>query len=130
MTYSFPLHGPSCCLKQRKKLEAEVSQAKIPGIYDSISRFYDIWGRLTESHARDRALELAEVQDGQKVLEVAVGTGLAFSEIIKRNPSGSNIGIDVSKGMLKRAERRLRRVSGANYELRIGSAFLPFVSSE
>ncbi|NIV98777.1 methyltransferase domain-containing protein, partial [Candidatus Saccharibacteria bacterium] len=64
-------------------------------------------GNLTESRARNRALELAEIQNGQKILEVAVGTGLAFYEIVKRNPDGTNIGIDISAGMLEKAQKRL-----------------------
>jgi ubiquinone/menaquinone biosynthesis C-methylase UbiE len=68
-------------------------------------------------------LELAEIKNGQRILEIAVGTGLAFYEIVKRNPDGTNIGVDISEGMLKRAEKRLRKLSGVNYELKIGNAF-------
>ena len=75
-----------------------------------MSKIYDIWGNLTESRARNRALELAEIKNGQNILEVAVGTGLAFYEIVKRNPDGTNIGVDISEGMLKRAEKRLRKL--------------------
>lgn len=60
-----------------------MSQNKIASIYDSIAPIYDIWGKLTESRARNRAIELAEINDGQSILEVAVGTGLAFYEIVK-----------------------------------------------
>jgi ubiquinone/menaquinone biosynthesis C-methylase UbiE len=52
-----------------------------------------------------------------------VGTGLAFYEIVKRNPDGINIGIDISEGMLKKAQKRMRKIKSANYELKIGSAF-------
>ncbi|MGV7224725.1 MAG: class I SAM-dependent methyltransferase [Nitrospinales bacterium] len=78
---------------------------------------------LTESRARIRALELAEIKNGQHILEIAVGTDMAFYEIVKRNPDGTNIGVDISEGMLKRAEKRLRKLSSANYELKIGNAF-------
>ncbi len=78
---------------------------------------------LTESRARARALELAAVEDGQDVLEVAVGTGLAFYEIVKLNPNGRNIGIDLSNGMLDRAKNRMKKLSLANYCLTIGTAF-------
>jgi ubiquinone/menaquinone biosynthesis C-methylase UbiE len=78
---------------------------------------------LTESRARNRALELAEIKNGQHILEVAAGTGLAFYEIVKRNPDGTNIGVDISEGMLKKAEKRLRKLSSVNYELKIGNAF-------
>ncbi len=103
--------------------DARVSQNIIGGVYDKIAPIYDIWGKLTESKARHRALELAAIEDGQSILEVAVGTGLAFYEIVKRNPNGTNIGIDISEGMLGKAKKRLETLSGANYTLKMGSAF-------
>jgi len=69
-------------------------------------------------------LELAEIQDGQSILEVAVGTGLMFNEIVKRNSHGQNMGIDISEGMLSRAETRLSKQNSENYSLSIGSAFV------
>jgi demethylmenaquinone methyltransferase / 2-methoxy-6-polyprenyl-1,4-benzoquinol methylase len=113
----------NCCLGQGKTLDATVSQTEIAGVYDSLAKVYDIWGNLTESKARNRALELAEIKNGQKILEVAVGTGVAFYEIVKRNPDGANIGIDISAGMLKEARKRLSQLSEANYELKKASAF-------
>ncbi len=110
-------------MKQQKKLEARVSQNEIAKVYDALAKFYDIWGYLTESKARNRALELAEIKNGQHVLEVAVGTGLTFFEIVKSNPDGTNIGVDISSGMLKKAARRLSRLSGVHYALKTASAF-------
>jgi ubiquinone/menaquinone biosynthesis C-methylase UbiE len=104
-------------------MDARVSQNEIGHVYDGIAGIYDIWGRLTEARARDRALELAEIQDGQHILEVAVGTGLAFYEIVRHNPHGHNLGIDLSKGMLEKAEQRLKALGQANYSLRVGTAF-------
>ncbi len=54
---------------------------------------------------------------------MAVGTGLAFYEIVKRNPHGHNAGIDLSNGMLDKARKRLSKLAGARYVLRIGTAF-------
>jgi len=104
-------------------MDAKISQSEIPKIYDSLSKTYDIWGKLAETKARNRALELADIHDGQNILEVAVGTGLAFYEIVKKNPGGTNTGIDISPGMLKIAEKRLLPLSNANYRLKIGNAF-------
>lgn len=103
--------------------EAQVPQSEIGRLYDRLSAIYDLWGTLTESKARQKALKLANVQNGQTVLEVAVGTGLAFREIVKANPGGVNSGIDLSAGMLKRAEFRLKKSGLTNYTLNIGSAF-------
>ncbi len=122
----------SCCglpgsagihVRPEENLDARVPQNKIPSVYDKLAGFYDIWGMLTESRARNRAIELADIRDRQNVLEVAVGTGLAFYEIVKRNPNGNNIGIDLSPGMLEKAKKRLRRLTTENYSLTTGSAF-------
>ena len=119
--------GNSCCASavssEGTKLDARVSQGDIAHVYDRLSGVYDIWGTLTESRARRRAIELAAIEDGQHILEVAVGTGLAFYEIVKRNPRGSNIGIDLSPGMLEKAKQRLCALSGSNYALSTGTAF-------
>ena len=114
MNTSFSSSGITCCGKEMKTLDARVKQDRIGSVYDKIAPVYDIWGRLAESRARNRALELADIKDGQFVLEVAVGTGLAFHEIVKRNPNGTNTGIDLSQGMLEKAKTRVGRISGAN----------------
>jgi len=106
---------------------ARLGQAEAARLYDRLAPVYDAWGRLTESRARDRALALADVRDGERILEVAAGTGLAFGELVRRNPGGRNLGIDISRGMLARARRRLGRLGLANYDLALASAIdLPF----
>ena len=106
---------------------ARLGQAEAARLYDRLAPVYDAWGRLTESRARDRALALADVRDGERILEVAAGTGLAFGELVRRNPGGRNLGIDISPGMLARARRRLGRLALANYDLALASAIdLPF----
>jgi ubiquinone/menaquinone biosynthesis C-methylase UbiE len=82
---------------------------------------YDIWAALTESKSRRRCLELAAVRDGESVLEVAVGTGLVFEALLRANPSGRNVGVDLTEAMLERARRRASRVGGS-FELRRGDA--------
>lgn len=101
---------------------AMVPQDEAAKLYDGLARHYDKWAALTETKARRRALRLAAVRDGQAVLEVAVGTGLAFEQIVRANPGGRNVGIDLSPGMLARAEQRLRAAGLANFELAVGSA--------
>jgi len=123
MGMSFSCCGGTFCKEGKKALDARVSQDHIGAVYDRIAPIYDVWGKLTESHARNRAIELAEINDGQRVLEVAVGTGLAFYEIVKGNPHGVNAGIDLSEGMLDKAKKRVSQISGANYSLSLGTAF-------
>jgi ubiquinone/menaquinone biosynthesis C-methylase UbiE len=127
MNPSLSCCGISCCGDPRalseEKLDARVSQSEIALVYDKLSGVYDLWGKMTESRARRRAIELAGIEDGQNILEVAVGTGLAFYEIVKRNPHGLNIGIDLSPGMLAKAKKRLSKLPETRYSLRTGTAF-------
>lgn len=103
-------------------VKARVSQRDATALYDKISGVYNLFGHLAESKARDRSLELADIKPGQHVLEVAVGTGLAFVHVVRANPDGRNVGIDMSQGMLSKAERRLRKAGLSNHELSIGNA--------
>jgi ubiquinone/menaquinone biosynthesis C-methylase UbiE len=106
---------------------ARVSQRDVAALYDRLAPVYDLWARLTESRARARAIDLARIRDGESVLEVAVGTGFAFLEIVRRNRCGRNAGVDLSPGMLARARRRLGALREVNWELDLGSALdLPF----
>ena len=123
MKLSFACCSIEYCSNKSHILDAKVPQDEIGELYDGKAWFYDVWAYLTESKARERALELAEIQDGQSILEVAVGTGLMFNQIVKRNSHGQNVGIDISPGMLSRAKTRLSKQNSENYSLSIGSAF-------
>lgn len=95
--------------------------------YAAVSRFYDLWALLTEDKAVKRALQLSGLHDGMDALEVAVGTGRLFAQIVARNPHGRNEGIDLSAAMLARARKRLAETLAANWTLQTGSAFnLPY----
>jgi len=104
-------------------LDAKVPQEKIAQLYDGTAWFYDIWATLTETKAQDKAIQLANIQDKTVILDIAVGTGKLFNRIVKRNPNGRNVGIDISGGMLDKAKLRLSKQSNSNYSLDIGSAF-------
>jgi ubiquinone/menaquinone biosynthesis C-methylase UbiE len=92
--------------------------------YARVAWFYDFWSRLTEDRALTKLLQLADIKDGCRALEVAVGTGRLFDRLVARNPSGRNEGIDLSPDMLVHARRRLARlkVAGSN-RLQEGSAY-------
>ncbi len=111
--------------------DARIKQDQVSDLYRKIAPAYDLWARLTESKARDRCLEIAAIRDGESVLEVAVGTGLAFDKILKANPSGRNEGIDVTEAMLSRAKTRAANSGIKSYRLTIGDAHaLDFADSE
>ena len=110
-------------------MSANYSSKAVQGAYSKIAWAYDAWGCLTETKAARQALKMAGVQPGMNLLEVAVGTGRFFEELVKQNPDGMNIGMDLSSHMLKRARRRLRKFS--KYHLVRGSALqLPFADHQ
>jgi ubiquinone/menaquinone biosynthesis C-methylase UbiE len=98
-------------------LEARYTHKEIVQKYNWIAPIYDLFGILMESKARQRALDMAAIRNGEKVLEVAFGTGLNFVEILKRNPSGWVDGIDVSTKMLERTRKRISKTGQQNYTL-------------
>lgn len=103
-------------------LEAKLSEKEIKEVYGNMSRFYDFWGVLTEAKARKIALKKSGIVSGQDVLEVAVGTGILFEEIVGLNKDGRNIGIDLTERMLDKAKQRLKKNASLNYDLKIGNA--------
>jgi ubiquinone/menaquinone biosynthesis C-methylase UbiE len=114
-----------------KILDAYIKKSDVTTVYRGVAPIYDIWSMLTESKARNRCLELADIRDGQKILEVAVGTGSAFVEILKRNPHGSNTGIDLTIEMLSRAKSKAEKLGIGNYSLEVGDAYaLPYPDGE
>jgi len=90
-------------------LEARYTHEEIVRKYNWIAPIYDLFGILMESKARQRAINMAAIKNGETILEVAFGTGLNFVEILKRNPQGWVNGIDVSIKMLERARKRISK---------------------
>lgn len=106
------------------------SDDSIKDAYSKVARFYNLWSSLTESQAAEKVIEWAEIRDGEQILEVAVGTGLVFAEIVQHNPSGFTNGIDISQSMLARAEQLVKNRPEQRYNLQMGSAYkLPFESN-
>lgn len=107
-------------------LEAKEPPERVPRMYSRVAPVYEAWAWATESKARQRVLELAEVERGQDVLEVATGTGVQLVRLAHANRGGRTVGVELSDGMLVQAHRRIERHAPA-VELRKASALeLPF----
>lgn len=106
-------------------IEARGSRGAIVRAYDLFSYLYGHTAARFERAAVNRALVKAAVQPGERVLEVAVGTGVVHERLGKRlGASGLLVGIDLSVGMLRAARRRL---PGA-WLARANALALPFAS--
>ena len=91
-------------------------------IYRGLAPFYDHMVPLVSSRPRRTGCEWVQVQDGEQVLDVGTGTGLALRRLVAANPSGWTEGLDASPAMLTHARRRLRTCPHRRYGLRVGDA--------
>lgn len=105
-----------------KVLERHLNEAKTKKEFKEVLWLYDFWGRFTESKSAKLMLELANVKDGSKILDVACGTGAMLEKIVKQNPNGKNIGIDLTPDMLKKAGKKLNKSGSKSFELHEGNA--------
>ncbi|MBD3671211.1 MAG: methyltransferase domain-containing protein [Gammaproteobacteria bacterium] len=107
-------------------LEAKLNREQVIKAYTANAPIYDIWAMLTESRARRQAIEFAQVRDGESILEVAVGTGQCFYELVRQNPSGINRGVDLTPAMVERSKKRIAQLPGDHSITQANAASLPF----
>lgn len=80
-------------------------------------RWWD-WIETATAEVNARLLELAGLEEGMRVLDVATGLGEpALSAARRVGPRGRVLGVDLAPGMLERAGRRARAAGLANLEL-------------
>ena len=91
---------------------ARFSVREIREVYSRLAPLYGLWQRFAQGRSLRAALELADVQKDERVLEVAVGPGTALESLALRNPGGITIGLDLTPAMLERARRRLQEKPG------------------
>ena len=103
-------------------LNRKLDQKNTRNSYKKVVWFYDFWSWLTESKAAEYVIEFADIKNNESILEVACGTGDVFEKIVKINPDGRNVGIDLSPDMLKKAKERFTKIKSVNYELLEGDA--------
>jgi SAM-dependent methyltransferase len=65
-------------------------------------------------------LEMMELQPQHRVLDMGCGAGWATRLLAARVPQGSVVGIDISDGMIRRAQQASRQFSNITYQ--VGSA--------
>jgi demethylmenaquinone methyltransferase/2-methoxy-6-polyprenyl-1,4-benzoquinol methylase len=91
---------------------------EVRAMFDRIAGVYDLLnGAMTAGlhhRWRARAVDLARVSPGSRVLDVATGTGDLALELARRvAPGGEVVGADFAEGMLDRARAKAERHPGA-----------------
>lgn len=91
--------------------------------YTKLAPHHDGFAKRGESRAKERVLELAALTPSSRVLEVGVGTGLLFVEVVKAlGPEGFALGVDRTEAMLNEAKKKLGGAKGPNFSLELGDA--------
>ncbi len=88
-----------------------LEEPQVRAMFDRIARSYDVMNSVMTAGLhhkwRERAIDLAAVGAGSKVLDVATGTGdLAIEAARRVGPTGEVIGSDFSEEMLAGARRK------------------------
>ena len=88
---------------------AEAACRQTRRIYDLVAPLYSISSQLFHSRAHRAALAASGIENGMRVLEVGMGSGEMFHQLIEINPSGETIGTDLSPNMAERSQAIARR---------------------
>jgi phosphatidylethanolamine/phosphatidyl-N-methylethanolamine N-methyltransferase len=93
---------------------AAVENDFVENVYDKLAKVYDLFFGPTLHPGRLQAIERMDIQPGERVLEVGVGTGINLS-LYPREASVT--GIDFSSSMLEKARERAARKNAAPVRL-------------
>ncbi len=86
----------------------------VEGVYDKLAKVYDLIFGPTLHPGRIQAIQHMNIQPGERVLEVGVGTGINLSLYPKE---ATVTGIDFSSSMLEKARERAARKGLRNMRL-------------
>jgi phosphatidylethanolamine/phosphatidyl-N-methylethanolamine N-methyltransferase len=93
---------------------AAVENDFVEGVYDKLAKVYDLTFGPTLHPGRIQAIQRMDIQPGERVLEVGVGTGINLSLYPKHC---TVTGIDFSSSMLEKARERTARKGIRNVRL-------------
>jgi len=108
-------------------LNAGMSEPKTRKIYNVQSHFYDWVGARMIRRRQSNAVARMNIKPGDTVLDIGVGTGLSL-ELYP--PRCRVLGIDISEGMLGKADERMRHSGMKNVSLvRADAMLMPFADN-
>jgi demethylmenaquinone methyltransferase/2-methoxy-6-polyprenyl-1,4-benzoquinol methylase len=112
-----------------------LQEPQVRAMFDRIAGFYDVMNSVMTAGLhhdwRRRAVDLAEIAPGDRVLDVATGTGDLALELARRvGPQGAVVASDFSEEMLARA-RAKAAAAAAPVTFQWGNALeLPYADGE
>jgi demethylmenaquinone methyltransferase / 2-methoxy-6-polyprenyl-1,4-benzoquinol methylase len=96
------------------------STAEVRAMFDKIARVYDpmnlVISAFQEPRWRKRAVALTGARAGDRILDVATGTGKVAADLHARvRPDGTVLGVDISPAMIRIAQRHFGDRAGLSY---------------
>lgn len=79
-------------------------------IYDVLAPIYTVPTLLFHAYGHSAALAASSIENGMRVLEVAMGSGEMFQRLVEVNRDGQTIGVDLSPKMAARSQATARRL--------------------
>jgi ubiquinone/menaquinone biosynthesis C-methylase UbiE len=82
--------------------------ARTRRVYDALATVYPLSTYFFHSKSHTYVLEHAGIQNGDRVLEIASGSGEMLRRLAGINPHGMTVGLDLSPNMASVAQKRAR----------------------
>jgi ubiquinone/menaquinone biosynthesis C-methylase UbiE len=103
------------------RLKLDEYKQQIADLYSGRSAGYD--NGAWHPRIAHRLVELADIQPGQKVLDLATGTGMVAIEAAQIvGEEGYVIGIDIATGMVELARQKVAQLGLSNLEFQVADA--------
>jgi demethylmenaquinone methyltransferase/2-methoxy-6-polyprenyl-1,4-benzoquinol methylase len=108
-------------MKRADATAGRLEAGQVRDMFDRVAGFYDLLNTVMSAGLhhrwRERAADLAGASPGDRVLDVATGTGDLAIELARRvAPGGEVVGSDFSEAMLERARRKNRSPQTLSFE--------------
>ena len=108
----YPVDGNILCFPETVTLTG--NNKNYQKMYDRFSAFYDLatkgYSLIKNGNEKNRVMQylnLLNIENGDKVIEISIGTGRNIKYL---NSAADYFGVDISLGMLKKCQRKMKRL--------------------
>jgi ubiquinone/menaquinone biosynthesis C-methylase UbiE len=123
----YPVDGNIICFPGNFSLTG--NNKNYQKMYDRFSGFYDLatkgYAWFKNGNEKNRVMQylsLLNIKNGDKVIEISIGTGRNIKYL---NPDADFFGVDISLGMLKQCQRKMKRLHREITLIQAEAEFLP-----
>lgn len=95
-------------LAQKEKSCKEAQQHEDTSVNEYFNKLADSWGdsAKADSDKLNRIADICDIKMGQRVIDIACGTGVMFPFLLAKNPK-TLMGVDICEAMIRKARSKL-----------------------